>query len=312
MTTLKSYLLQVLNEVLSTNPEVVRDYVLPTLRNKTTFWVPLKRKHLASLLPPVVKLKPGDQQGDQPGVKSTVVKFKAFHQLGVKSLTKLLNVKRNVAVSTFTNVDDYKSLFKKSIGGAGFGLLALVEGLPLVNSSKDLKTRRELNRRWVNFANVLSYSSYEGVKNTVLKKVQEYLGGKDPTSFNTKETNNFVSFYYKTVWSALKEELPKKQEQETTYYKHFSFDSPIKTVLLSQPQLFASNRSNNLSYNELVLDNVKVLKVYYDASNQWLLKDLEKFRSTLTVLLVPFSVEEFLKDLQKVSNQKLQYVTTKK
>lgn len=260
-------------EALTTNTTVIEKFIVPTLKNKGTFWVPLKSKYTSSLFPK---------------------RLKAFHQLGIKSLDKFLNIKRNVSISTFTSTYDIDNLLKRAIGGAGFGLVALVEGTPIVSSPKDIKSTKDENRRWINFDKNISFASYQGIKDDVVQKINNHLGGKEISSLNQKEKNKLISFYYKTVWETLKE----KNQNNTNFYKHLSFKGPIKDLLFSKSIFFKGNRSNDMSYNEIIMNNIKIEKIYYSD------EVADKINVT-NKLFVPFDADSFHADLTEIQKQNL-------
>ena len=276
-------------ETIITNPKVIEEYILPTLKNKTTFWVPLRKKNLSSLQPK---------------------KLKAFHQISLDYLNQLLNIKKNISISTFTNIstDSIKNLLDKSIG-SGSGLIVLVKGSPIISSPKDVISRREQNRKWINFAKNIDYEKgYKSIKEDVIKKINTYLNGKDPLSFDAKEKNRFIAFYHKTVWDTIKE----KNHNDANYYKHLSFSGPIKDLLLSKASTYKKNTSNSSSYNEVIMNNIKVLKVYYDPNNFAVKKDFEKIKKEINKsdnFFIPIIDKdkkinnEFLLDLKEISNQ---------
>jgi hypothetical protein len=298
-------------EALVTNPSVIEDFIIPTLKNKGTFWVPLKGKYTSSLLPKKInkfyQLRTNNlnnflniKNNSWIPLKSNwiasqpVKKLKAFHQLGVESLNKFLNIKRNVAISTFTSTYDIDNLLKEAIGSAGFGLVALVEGTPIVSSPKDLRSRREENRRWVNFDKNISFNSYQDIKDDVVQKIKKFLDGKEISSLNEKERNKLISFYYKTVWETLKE----KNSNNTNFYKHLSFKNPIKDLLFSKPISFKGNRSNDMSYNEIIMNNIKIKKIYYSDA-------IADKIDTTNKLFVPFDADSFHIDLMEIQKQNL-------
>lgn len=156
-------------------------YVLPSLLQKTTLWVPVHPRYVKKYL-----------------TKEVV----GYHQVSDGNLPKLLKLqgKRN-AVSVFTSTNNVENFFKQSIGSGGYGLVVKLSGVPLVSFERDAKTRVDSWRgdRWFNLYNLSP---------TATKQVKEVLNSvltlpQDTSKLSEKEKNTLISKYYKAVWGTL-------------------------------------------------------------------------------------------------------------
>jgi hypothetical protein len=150
----------------------IKKFIEPTLKTKKAFWIPLREKYTRDLQPK---------------------KMIAIHQLGISHLDKLLSAqKKRISISTFTNTNDIKKLATEQSIGGGRGLLAIVEGTPLLRSHKDIKSNTERNikgikenigrgDRWINLGD-FGGKNIISIKNEALQKIQDYLGNKDLNS----------------------------------------------------------------------------------------------------------------------------------
>lgn len=257
-------------EELVVGDSVINDYIVPTLQNKTTFWVPIRDKYTKELQPK---------------------KLIGIHQIGINNIGKLKSIEgKRASISVFTNTPDVKKLLGQSIGNAGFGLFVIVKGTPLLRSQKDIKSRKEKRERWFNLG-AFGVKEISTIKNEVIRKIKEHLGERDISSLSTKEKNSLISAYYKIVWETLKEKNP----NDPRYYTHLSFGK-LKDYFMSSNVKYDSNVSSDMKYNEVIMNRIKILKIYYDPK---LSDKIDKNDS----LFVPFDESEFNKELNRIKNQ---------
>jgi hypothetical protein len=272
-------------EALVVGNMVIKRFIEPTLNGKKVFWVPLRGKYTKEIQPK---------------------KMTAAHQFGINSLDKLLSAQgKRISISTFTSTSNVDKLNDTGITLGGRGLIAILEGTPLLRSHKDIGSTTERERdgakenigrgdRWVDLGN-FGGKSVVPIRDEALKKIRDYLGDKDLNSLTPAESNKFISFYYKTVWSILKEKNPNNPD----YYTHLSFGA-LKEFLISKTLAFSGNKYNSMSYNEVIMNKIKIIKIYYDPK---LSDEIDKYKTESNPPFIKFDEKKVNQDLLDIRNQ---------